>query len=132
MTAATSTDTDPVVEFRRNLPPNAQRSLNVTQAVVALVHAAVRNHGWTPKLLAQECTRDMPADLLNPGALITDRLRKAAAHPPPNQPTRRVQRIHRPGCDGWIYNVPADPAEPITTSRCHGCSGTTSQRGHQP
>jgi hypothetical protein len=68
MTAAAATDVDPVVEFRRHLPPQAHRSLTITSTVVALVHAATRNHGWTAAALATECSRDMPADLVNAGA----------------------------------------------------------------
>lgn len=107
MTAAADDLVDPVVEFRRHLPTNAQRSLNLTQAVVALVHAAVRNHGWTPAQLARECSRDIPADSANPGALVTYRLRENARHPPPNAPTRRRPALPLCGqCeDGWLVDA---------------------------
>lgn len=74
-------DVDPVRAFRRALGPALDRQLNTTQAVTALVHAAVTNHNWTPKQLAQECGRDLH-NTINAGAVITDRLRKAATRPP--------------------------------------------------
>lgn len=119
MTAATSTA--PHVEFQQQLPAHVQRSLQMSQVDVALVHAAVRNHGWTPKALAAECGRDLEG-VVNAGARVEERLRKAATHPPTNQPTARTQRVHQAGCDGWIYTTPADPADPIGTTRCHGCT----------
>jgi hypothetical protein len=106
--------TDPVREFRQQLPAHARNSLNVTQLVVALVHAAVRDHGWTPKQLASECGRDL-GDVVNAGAVVTDRLRKAAQHPPANQPTAAAKRPLCTDCeDGWI----TDPDTHLPTARC--------------
>jgi hypothetical protein len=106
----------------RSTRPRPRRRLNTTQAVVALVHAAVINHGWTPRQLAQECGRDL-ADVVNAGAVITDRLRRAATHGP-------VQRggvvPKRPFCSpdcrdnqGWILDAERRPLH-----RCQ-CRTTT-------
>lgn len=112
MTAAT--DTDPVRDFLAALPANARNSLHRTQLVVALVHAAVRDHGWTARLLAQECGRDL-ADVVNAGAVVTDRLRKAAQHPPPNQPSTATRRPLCPDCeDGWLV----DETSRLPVARC--------------
>lgn len=80
-TTSPTADADPVWAFRQALGRDLDRRLNKTQAVAALIHAAVTNHGWTPKHLAAECSRDLEG-VVNAGAVITDRLRRAATHPP--------------------------------------------------
>ena len=111
-----TTAPDPLQEFQRHLPNRVRASLNVTQAVVALVHAAVHNHGWTPALLAQECSRDLE-DVVNAGAVVTDRLRKAATHPPVGRAVAQAA-VRRPLCgqceDGWLL----DPDTRLPAARC--------------
>lgn len=107
--------TDPVREFRDLLSPHARNSLNMTQLVVATIHAAIRDHHWTPRLLAAECGRDLDG-VVNAGAVITHRLRQAAAHPPADQPSQAA--VRRPLCpeceDGWI----TDPETRLPVRRC--------------
>lgn len=128
--AAADPGPDPVVEFRRHLPTHAERGLHVTQTVVALIHAAVTNHGWTPQHLARECSRDIPANHANPGALVTHRLRKNASHPPPNAPARRGRPLCGRCENGLIYHVPDDPRADVTATKCECRTTTTSQKGH--
>jgi hypothetical protein len=77
----TAPDVDPVVAFAHALPPAIRAQLNKTVAVTSSIHTAVRDQHWTPQQLAAECARDL-ADVINAGAVITERLRKAAQHPP--------------------------------------------------
>ena len=95
----TTTDVDPVREFRDALPAALRAHLNITTAVVASIHTAVREHHWTPTHLAQEATRNL-ADVQNPAAVITDRLRRAAQHPPVGHDTTSARRkpVARPFC----------------------------------
>lgn len=110
MTAPDDLTGDPWLTFISLLHPRARASLNRTQAAVAAVHAAT-NHGWTPQLLAAECSRDL-ADVHNPGAVITDRLRKATQHPPVGTDhARRLPLARLPFCSldcedraGWLEN----------------------------
>jgi len=108
---------DPVRQFRAALGHRLDAHLNTTQAVVALVHAAVTNHGWTPEQLARECGRDL-ADTYKPGGVITDRLRKAATHPPAGQQGLGLRKAHRGCCeDGWLYD---ETGEEVRVTKCPG------------
>lgn len=71
-------DADPARAFRDLLPPWIRAQLHDTQAVTALVHAAIR-HGWTLEELATECTRDTQG-IRNAGGLVMYRLRSRAQH----------------------------------------------------
>jgi hypothetical protein len=111
---------DPVRAFRHHLGRDLDSRLNTTQAVAALVHTAVRDQHWTPAQLAHECARDL-ADVINAGAVITDRLRKAAAHPPIGRAAATLgPRL--PWCSddckaraGWIED---DHGNPISRCPC--------------
>lgn len=81
----TAPDVDPIREFAYALPAAVRAHLNRTQTIVALIHAAIRDQDWTPQQLAAECARDL-VGATNPGAIITDRLRKATQRPPAVQP----------------------------------------------
>lgn len=117
MTAPQPVD-DPVRAFRQAIGRDLDNRLNTTQTVVGLIHAAVTNHGWTPKQLAEECGRDL-ADVINAGAVVTDRLRKAATHPPvgPRAPGLGPTRpFCSPECRenaGWVLDSDRNP-----THRC--------------
>lgn len=109
------TDDDPVRSFRLALGREMDARLNTTQAVVALVHAAVTNHGWTPKHLAEECSRDL-GDVVNAGAVITERLRKAAAHPPVGARAAFGPKLPfcSPDCrdnQGWVLDDDRNPVD---------------------
>ena len=94
----------------------ARAQLHITQTVHGMIHAAVRDHGWTTGQLAAECRRDLDG-VVNVGALITHRLRHAAGHPPPAAPTRTGLPV-TPLCghctDGWIE----DPDTRLPVERC--------------
>lgn len=105
----TTPEADPVWAFRQALGRDLDSRLNKTQAVAALIHAAVTNHAWKPAQLAAECARDLDG-VVNAGAVITDRLRKAAAHPPIARATPSFG-LARPFCTdecrdnaGWVLD----------------------------
>jgi hypothetical protein len=117
----TSVDQDPVRAFRHALGRDLNTRLNTTQTVVALIHAAVTNHRWTPKQLADECGRDL-ADVISAGAVITERLRKAAQHPPVGHGHNTQLGPKRPFCTaecrdnaGWVLD---DDRNPIRRCAC--------------
>lgn len=119
---------DVVRQFRHHIGRDLDARLNTTQAVVALIHAATTNHGWTPKQLADECGRDL-ADVRNAGAVITERLRKAAQHPPVAR-AAKVPGALLPWCSpdckaraGWIED---DTGRPIGRCPCR----TAPQEAH--
>lgn len=118
MTAAHDS-VDLVREFRRHLPPGVFNDLNDTQRVVALIYTLVTNDGWTPQQLAKRAGRNL-AGVTSPGGVLTHRLEQLVGQPPEHHP-REPKRVHRPGCDGFIYTTPTDPSEPISFTKCHGC-----------
>jgi len=117
----TAPEQDPVRAFRHALGHRLDAQLNTTHAVVALVHAAVTNHGWTPEQLAKECGRDL-GDTYKPGGVITERLRKAATHPPIDRDHAPALGPKRPFCSpecrdnaGWVLD---DDRHPIRRCDC--------------
>jgi hypothetical protein len=111
----TTATTDPARSFVDALAPHVRARLTMTQAVAGMVHAAIRDHGWTVKQLVDECSRDL-GDAINAGALITHRLRHAAGNPPP--PASGLGLTHRALCgrceDGWLV----DPVTKMPLDRC--------------
>lgn len=110
---------DELHAFRDALTPHARAALHMSQTVHAMVAAAIRDHAWTPAQLAAECCRDL-GDVVEPGRVITYRLRHAAAHPPPavarTRPLPRLRKVHLCGrCeDGFIV----DPDTRLPVRRC--------------
>lgn len=103
MTAIPDT-TDPLRAFLDALPPHARHHVNRTARLTALVHAAVRDHGWTPQQLAQLCSHDLGS---NPGGVITFRLERDAVRPPAAPAGPRRLPFCSPECKdnaGWILD----------------------------
>lgn len=102
--------------FHDALPAHARHQLHATQTVIGMIHAAVRDHGWTVQQLAHECGRDLDT-VVNAGAVITHRLRHAAGHPPP-PPLSATGLPIIPLCgqcaDGWIEH----PVTRLPVERC--------------
>jgi hypothetical protein len=117
VTAAEATTDDPVWSFLTALPPRIKRQLNRTERLVALVHRAVREQGWTPKQLADRCSHSN--DSINPAGVVMYRLGWCADNPADLGSDGR--RVHFGCCeDGLIYHVPDDPTLPVTASKCPG------------
>jgi hypothetical protein len=109
MTAAT----DPARDLIAALPRNVRAQLHVTQTVTGMVHAAIRDHGWTVTQLAAECNRDLDG-VANAGALVTYRLRHAAGHPPPTRTGLAVVPLCGSCVDGFLL----DPGSLLPIARC--------------
>lgn len=109
-----------IVEFRDALPAAAARSLLITQAVRATVETAVRL-GWTPKQLAEECGAAL-SGVVNAGAVVQHRLRRAALQSPPQPLTRRWEQP-KPWCgtcsDQWArWREDPDTGRPLGRCDC--------------
>lgn len=106
---------DPVWAFLTALPARIRRDLHRTEALVALIHTATRDQGWTPTKLAERCAGGNTGT--NPAGVVMYRLQHCATTPAdtgPNTP----RRVHFGCCDnGWIYDETGD--EPHVT-RCPG------------
>ena len=103
-------------QFLAALPDGPRCQIHHTARVIALVHRAVRDHGWTVDQLVTECTRDLRG-ITNAGGLITFRLENAASGPPAaGSPLGRVVPFCSPECRdnaGWVLDSGGMPA-----SRC--------------
>jgi hypothetical protein len=108
--------TDVVREFTDQLPRHARHQLHLTQTTTGMIHAAVRDHGWTITQLATECSRNLDG-VTNMGALITYRLGHASAHPPPAPVTRTGLRVV-PLCGQCVDGFELDPESLLPARRC--------------
>ena len=107
---------DVVRAFTDALPRHARGQLHMTQTVSGMIHAAVRDHGWTVKQLATECGRDLDG-VLNAGGLITFRLDHASHHPPPVPPSRAGLPVI-PLCGHCVDGFELDPETLLPARRC--------------
>jgi hypothetical protein len=121
---APDTSIDPFRVFVTALPANARTALHRTETVVAMVHAAIREHGWTAQQLAAECGRDL-TDVANAGGLVTHRLRHAAGNPPAQRASFGAKR---PFCTdecrqnaGWLLDP--DTLLPLRPCPCRKGTG---------
>lgn len=111
----TAADVDPVRAFRGALPAHLN-SFTMTARVVALIHRATRDQGWTIPQLVAECTRDT-AGTYRPGGLITHRL-EACADRPFAPSVTGLRRAHFGCCqDGWLYDETGDV---VRATKCPG------------
>lgn len=117
---------DPVRLFRDALPRHVRDNLNDTQLVAALVTTAVRDHGWTPTALAAEAARDLDG-VANPGAVVTDRLRKAATHPPVGSDHKPAFGPPRPFCSPECADNKGWRLDPQTLLPAHRCPCRTQE-----
>lgn len=79
---------DPLYAFLRALPPSSSRQLNRTVRLYTLVNAAVTDHGWTPRELAEHCSRNH-AGAINHAGIVMHRLEDAATRGPKKRPASR-------------------------------------------
>jgi hypothetical protein len=112
----TETELDPVRSFTAALPAHARQQLHMTQLLQGLIHAAIRDHGWTVPQLAKECGRDL-GGVVNVGALITHRVRDAASRDAPAPPSRTGLRI-LPLCGSCENGLLLDPETHYPAARC--------------
>lgn len=92
---------DPVREFTTLIPRYVTDKWRPDPTAVAMVHAAIRDHAWTPAALARYCSREL-AGVVNPASRVLERLRHAAGNPPQRdaKPSGRTPLCDR--CeDGW-------------------------------
>ena len=95
---------DPLHTFLRALPATSSRQLNRTTRLYTLVNTAVRDHGWTPRQLADHCARNH-AGAVNHGAIVMHRLEDAATRGPLIDDGAKVIPFCSPQCrdnQGWI------------------------------
>lgn len=113
---------DMVRAFTAELPRNITSRFRLDQVSAGMVHAAIRDHGWTPAQLARYVTRDL-AGVVNPAPRVLERLRHAAGNPPSSQPAGPVRLPLCDECeDGYI--VDAQTRLPIRRCKCRTTTTT--------
>ena len=116
----TDTTTDPLREFLHALPGGVRRRLRLPDLAVAMVHAACRDHDWTPAQLARH-VGDGLGDVINPTPRVVDRLR-ACAKQPAQAKTARPGRLCGRCEHGWVYD---DDTGTVTRCPCRTTERTT-------
>lgn len=81
---------DFVREFRHRLPDNINQQLQGSETLMVRAQKSALN-GWTPTLLATECSRNIGGGVINPAAIVMSRLNWTAEHAPakPHKPQAR-------------------------------------------